>query len=249
MKISIITVVYNGERYIKDTIESVVNQTYNNIEYIVIDGKSSDSTLSIINQYKANISNVISEKDKSMYDAINKGLKIATGDFVLILNSDDFLVNCYVISEIVNLIQKNLGFEFYYGNLSILKGNTVSKRNTFQCSYSEILHSRHGTFIPHPALFISKKIAQKHIYNLKYLYASDFDYILNLAKTYESKFLQITVTVFRSHSESITSSGKINNERKLILKSNDLYKTNFIVRSFLFIRIWLYYKLIQYVNL
>jgi glycosyltransferase involved in cell wall biosynthesis len=96
MKISIITVVYNNVATIEDAINSVLLQTYNNIEYIIIDGGSNDGTLDILNKYKNRLSKLISEPDKGIYDAMNKGLKIATGEVVGILNSDD-LLNCSTI--------------------------------------------------------------------------------------------------------------------------------------------------------
>ena len=100
-KISIITVCYNSAKTIEDTIQSVVNQTYDNIEYIVIDGVSTDNTLEIINKYKNQITTIICEKDKGIYDAINKGIDLATGDIIANLNSDDFYIDNNVIADVV----------------------------------------------------------------------------------------------------------------------------------------------------
>ncbi|HRP58868.1 MAG TPA: glycosyltransferase family 2 protein, partial [Vicingus sp.] len=100
-KVSIITVCYNSEKTIEDTIKSVANQSYPNIEYIVIDGGSTDNTLAIIDKYKDKISTVISEKDHGIYDAINKGIKLATGDIIANLNSDDFYIDSDVITDVV----------------------------------------------------------------------------------------------------------------------------------------------------
>ena len=99
LKISIITVCRNSEQYLNETIESVVQQTYPHIEYIVIDGNSTDNTINIIKKNEANIYKWISEPDNSMYDAINKGLKLATGDYLLILNSDDSLASNSIIEK------------------------------------------------------------------------------------------------------------------------------------------------------
>jgi len=103
MRVSIITACKNSEETIEDTILSIVNQTYPDIEHVIIDGKSTDSTLAIIDKYKANVSFCISEKDKSMYEAMNKGVKMATGNLILILNSDDALLNSDTVECIVEL--------------------------------------------------------------------------------------------------------------------------------------------------
>ena len=103
MKISIITVCFNSQETIKDTIESVINQSYSNIEYLIIDGKSSDNTLEIINQYKKHVNFFISEKDQGIYDAINKGILNATGDIIGLLHADDIFDNNQVIENVVQI--------------------------------------------------------------------------------------------------------------------------------------------------
>ena len=100
MKVSIITVCYNSKEFIQHAIDSVLNQTYSNIEYIIIDGNSTDGTVDIVNSYGDKISKFVSEKDKGIYDAMNKGLSYVTGDVVGILNSDDFYISNTIISEI-----------------------------------------------------------------------------------------------------------------------------------------------------
>ena len=107
MKVSIITVVYNSKNTIKETIESVLHQDYPLIEYIIIDGQSNDGTLDIIKMYKDKISKLISEKDNGIYDAMNKGIKLANGDIIGILNSDDIFENNKVISKVVKIFKTN----------------------------------------------------------------------------------------------------------------------------------------------
>ncbi len=104
--ISIITVVYNGEKYLKQAIESVINQTYKNIEYIIIDGGSTDNTLNIIKNYHQNISKWVSEPDNGLYDAMNKGIKLATGELIGMVNSDDWS-ELTAVEIIVNEYLKN----------------------------------------------------------------------------------------------------------------------------------------------
>src|SRR4249919_2446252 len=102
MKVSIITVVYNNEKFIKDAIGSVLSQDYPDIEYIIVDGASTDNTMTEIDKYRSRISKIISEPDKGLYDAMNKGVQLATGDVIGILNSDDLYYDNHVISQVVD---------------------------------------------------------------------------------------------------------------------------------------------------
>ena len=108
MKVSIITVCFNSQETIKETIESVINQTYKNIEYIVIDGKSNDGTCSIINQFNTSISKFVSEKDNGIYVALNKGIRMSTGDIVGFLHADDVFDNKTVIEKVVKSFDINI---------------------------------------------------------------------------------------------------------------------------------------------
>lgn len=248
MKFTIITVVFNGEKYLLETIESVKKQTYQNIEYIIIDGGSTDSTVDIIKRHESFFSHWQSEPDKNMYDAINKGLSFATGDYILCLNSDDQLLTPNTIAEVAKHIQRNPNFLAYYGNIIKLKGGIQKRKKSFQCSYQNLLYSQHCSFIPHPSLFVSRIVAQNYHYSTLFSYASDYDYILGLAKIIFLKYIPVYVTLFRDHPESITSSGKLLSERIEILKKNSLFSKNYLLRQFHFIRIWFFYKLIQVVN-
>ena len=107
MKVSIVTVCFNSEKTIRDTIESVLSQDYPNIEYLIIDGLSDDNTSNIINQYRGSIAKVISEPDNGIYDAMNKGIEHATGDVIGILNSDDFFENSFVVSDVMDHFKSN----------------------------------------------------------------------------------------------------------------------------------------------
>lgn len=107
MKVSIITVVFNGLKTIEDTIKSVLSQRYHDIEYIVIDGGSTDGTLEILAMYQSSISKYISERDKGIYDAMNKGIKLSTGDIVATLNSDDIYAGETIVNQMVKFIQSN----------------------------------------------------------------------------------------------------------------------------------------------
>ena len=171
---SIITVVLNNEKYIKETIKSVINQKYKNFEYIIIDGKSTDNTLKIIKKYENKINKFISEKDKGIYDAFNKGISLASGKFICIVNSDDIL-KPNALSIIHKYINKNPKIDFIFGSVKkhwgILHGYKPQK-----IKYSFGFYSSHST-----GFFIKNNSAKKiGSYNIKYKYHADYDYFYRM---------------------------------------------------------------------
>jgi glycosyltransferase involved in cell wall biosynthesis len=247
IRMSIITVCKNSGQFLDETIRSVLDQDYPNIEYIIIDGDSNDNTLDIIREYSQKIAVCISEVDKGMYDAINKGLKLATGDYILILNSDDVLADKKVIKKVVKVISDKR-LDYYYGNMIKRKEGKIKKVKLFSVSYKKLLSSTHGTFVPHPCFFISSKInLMLEGYNPEYKFASDYDYILRALKNTGSKGLYVNIftTVFRIHENSITASGKINDERKKILEQHGYYLLPRITRLYYYYTLWIYYKIIN----
>ena len=127
MKISIITVVWNNVKTIKDTIDSVLSQTYKNIEYIVIDGGSTDGTLSLLESRRDQLSALVSEPDEGIYDAMNKGIKLAKGDVIGFLNSDDFYLNDKVISKVASEFERDIFLDASYANLIYVDQTNTSK--------------------------------------------------------------------------------------------------------------------------
>ena len=245
LKFSIITVVYNGEAFIEETIKSVIQQTYTDIEYIIIDGASTDQTISIINKYRSYIHYFISEKDSGMYEAINKGIQQATGDYILILNSDDYLFSPNVIEQINNIIQQKK-LDFFYCDIVRKINERFRHIRLRKYSFKELLCSEHCTYIPHPSFFIARDFIEKSklTYNLKYRYASDFDYILAaLQQSTNYNHIKLISTVFRDHPNSITSSGKINSERKQVLTTWGLNKIPIICRIYFYYKNWMVYKI------
>ncbi len=179
MKISIITITYNSEETLEDTIKSVVSQSYKNIEYIIIDGGSTDGTMDIVNKYKEFISIIVSEPDKGIYDAMNKGVNKATGNLVGILNSDDFYTNDNVLQNIASRIGTNDGI---YADLVY-----VDRVNTDKIiRYWKSKEYKEGSFLkgwmpPHPTFFIRKEIYNKYgTYNLSLKSAADYELMLRL---------------------------------------------------------------------
>ena len=151
--VSVITVVYNGEKYLEQTIQSVINQTYNNIEYIIIDGGSTDTTLDIIKKYKDYISYFISEPDNGLYDAMNKGIRRANGELIGMLNSDDWL-NLDAISTVQNAYVKNPGTKILHGDRTDISvdGYRLTGVST-QMTLCESIHEA----------YIARKVAGIHL--------------------------------------------------------------------------------------
>ena len=181
MKVSIITVCYNSSETIEDTILSVVNQSYPNIEYILIDGASKDSTLQIIERYSKNISAVVSEPDNGIYDAINKGLKLATGDVIGVLNSDDLYIDNQVVFDVVNKL-KNSQADCLYADLQYVDRIDLNrvKRNWVSGEYKSGLFYQ-GWMPPHPTFFLkSECYRQFGNYNIQLKSAADYELMLRM---------------------------------------------------------------------
>jgi glycosyltransferase involved in cell wall biosynthesis len=250
MKFSIITVAYNSERFIRQTIESVLNQTYKNIEYIIIDGKSTDKTYSIITEYKEYLAIFISEPDKNMYEAINKGMKLCTGDYISILNSDDYYANNNVISDIAKQIELNKGYNGVYGNLIKVnvKGDIIRKRKGFQVNYADLLFARTLSFVGHATFFMSRHcLSTIGFYNyLNFNYACDYDFILCCFQQYKFKHIDTYIMCFRTHKNSITSSGKLTDEIFKVLEKHNYYSNRVTKRFFKYYLLWLKFMILNF---
>jgi glycosyltransferase len=188
MKVSIVTVTYNSAETIEDTIKSVLNQDYNNIEYIIIDGVSKDNTLEIVNKYKDKIALIVSEKDKGIYDAIAKGIDKATGEVVVALNSDDMYASNDVISKVVELF-KSSHADAVYGDLNYVDRNDTTKtiRKWKSGNYKKG-HFLKGWMPPHPTFFVKKYCYAKYgSFNLSLRSAADYELMLRFIHKYEIK--------------------------------------------------------------
>lgn len=179
MKVSIITSCFNREATIKDAIESVISQNYPDIEYIVIDGASNDKSIEIIKQYQQHIAKFISEKDKGMYEAINKGIKQATGDIIGLVHSDDFLYSKDTITHIVQQFERT-GADLIYGNGLFVDFYNTNKiiRNWKSGVYSK-KKIRYGWLPLHPTVYIKKDCFQQlGLYDESFKIAADSDLLI-----------------------------------------------------------------------
>ncbi|MGC8824457.1 MAG: glycosyltransferase family 2 protein [Bacteroidales bacterium] len=179
-RVSVITVVFNGERLIERTIQSVISQTYPQIEYIIIDGKSRDATISIIQKYAQKIAYWISEPDKGLYDAMNKGLAAVTGDYVLFLNAGDTFFDNDTVQKAFSHWHPQV--DVLYGETLIVDeaGNIVGNRRLKAPENLSWQSFRDGMLVCHQSIFIRRSIVSP--YNLSYRIAADFDWVLNALK-------------------------------------------------------------------
>ena len=185
MKISIITVCYNSEKTIKETFESVLQQTYDNFEYIVIDGKSKDNTLKIIKDYqkkfkKRNIDfKYKSEKDKGLFDAMNKGIDESSGEIIGIINSDDVIHDPNAFKKIVERFKKDK-CDVTYSDLYIMDYNMEKVNRVFISGRKSY---KIGWYPPHPTMYVKKDVYNKYgKYDLEYRIAADYDFMIRIMK-------------------------------------------------------------------
>jgi len=184
MKVSIITISYNSEETIEDTIKSVVDQDYHDLEYIIVDGLSGDGTMDIIDRYKSKVALVISERDKGIYDAMNKGVRAATGDIVGILNSDDLYANNQVISEMVKTIGD--ADAAYADLVYVTRNNTDHITRSWKAgAYKRGLFKK-GWMPPHPTFFVRNECYDRYgLYSLELKSSADYELMLRFIHKHE----------------------------------------------------------------
>lgn len=183
MKISVITVTYNSEAYLTDTIESVLTQDYKDIEYIIIDGNSSDSTIDIIKRYEKDFDGRmkwVSEPDNGMYDAINKGIGMATGEVIGMLNSDDFYASEDVVSNIAQAFSTNACLQSVYGDIRFVSPVDLSKTvRYYQCNNWRPWQLRFGFMPAHPSFYTRRENYLRYgLYKTDYYIAADYELIV-----------------------------------------------------------------------
>lgn len=183
MKISIITVTFNSAATVRDTIESVLRQEYSDYEYLVIDGGSKDNTVDIIKEYEPKFGGRmrwISEKDKGMYDGINKGIRMATGDVVGIINSDDFYHRTDVFDIINKSFEENKGIQAIYGDVRFVHPDNLEKTvRYYSCKHWRPWRFRFGFMPAHPTFFTYKENFEKYgYYQYDYHIAADYELLI-----------------------------------------------------------------------
>jgi glycosyltransferase involved in cell wall biosynthesis len=198
--ISIITVVFNGEKYLEKTILSIINQSYTNIEYIIIDGSSTDGTLAIIKKYSHAINYFISESDQGIYDAMNKGIKAASGDWVNFMNAGD----CFFENNTLHILSKFLSndIDLIYGNHAIYQ----EEKNKHDIIDVKNKNPRWNIPFCHQSLFTRKTILEKHPFDTKYQISGDYNQYLEIkhSKT-KIKHVPLTISLYLNGGISATA--------------------------------------------
>lgn len=249
MKISIITVVFNNEKTIKMAIESVLSQSYFNIEYIIIDGGSTDKTVNIIKEYIDQVDYFNSEKDNGIYDAMNKGVKAATGDVIGILNSDDLYQDINVLETVMNQFNQEPSIDIIYGDLVYVKSDNLEKivRNWKSKSYYSNFFEN-GNVPPHPSLFVKKSVYEKAgLFNSDFKLAADYEFMLRIFKknSFNSKYINRVMVKMRLGGATNQSFSNVKRQNLEILKAwkhNEL-KVPFLLMVFRFCK-----RLIQFIK-
>lgn len=203
-KFSIITVTYNAGNVLEDTIQSIISQTYKNVEYIIVDGGSTDRTLGIIDKYKEHITRWVSEPDKGLYDAMNKGIKMATGDYLCFLNAGDELHEDDTLQQMVHSITSKTLPDVIYGETAIVdeEGHFLRMRRLSTPEHLTWKSFKKGMLVCHQAFFPKRELADP--YDLRYRLSADFDWCIRIMK--KSKYLHNThLTVIDYLNEGMTT--------------------------------------------
>lgn len=240
--VSIITIVFNGEKSIGRTIKSIINQTYPHIEYIVIDGGSADRTIDIVKQFGDKITFWKSEPDRGISDAFNKGISVATGEIIGFVNSDDWY-NEDTIEQIVPYFSE---YSVVYGDVQFWDGPKIKHR-----THSNHLKLKHGMTLAHPAVFVKKEMYQKFgLFNLDFKIAMDYEFI---AKLYfnEETFYNVNRIIVNMSLGGLSDRNWLRafEEEKKIktlylgsIQSNYFFLKQVLLLSLQRLRLWLYAK-------
>lgn len=228
MKVSIITIVYNNKEYISDCIESVYNQSYKDIEHIVIDGDSTDGTQQVIESYQDKLAYYTSEKDNGLYDALNKGIKKATGDIIGILHSDDVFYDIYVIEKILKAFDESNAELVYANGVFVDRVNPQIVKRVYSSKSFKKCFLLFGWIPLHTTIYVKKELFEKFgLYDRRYSIASDYDISLRWFKNngIVKYFLDEYVVKMRLGGKSTTASlQKLKSKEDLqIIKRNKLW--------------------------
>ena len=247
--VSIVTVVYNGEKHLEESIKSVINQTYDNVEYIIIDGGSTDGTVDIIKKYEDKIDYWVSEKDGGIYDAMNKGIVISHGKIIGIVNADDLIYPDTLAK--VSQAFKNDEVMFTYGQVDLADENSkifdIAKSIGLQSLKYRLF--RHMPFL-HPTMFVKKSVYEKiGLYDTNYKLSADYDFILRIIENkMQGIRLDFSSGMFRLGGQSGGVQSYLENHRLLLNHGVNfllVYLNSVILLSKLFFRKYIIHRILK----
>ena len=238
MKISLITITYNSAQTLKDTLTSVLEQTYTDIEYILVDGASKDNTVAIIKDFEPKFEGRmkwVSEPDKGLYDAMDKGIRMATGDVIGILNSDDFFTSKEVLAKVAEAFEQDTQLDAVYGDVHFVNPDDLQKCVRYYSSkvFKKSL-MRLGFMPAHPSFYLKKVCFDKYgVYKTDYKIAADFEFLLRVIykENVKTQYLPIDMVTMRTGGAStsgIESHLKIMKEHLRAFRENGVY-TNVVL--------------------
>ena len=248
MKISLITVTYNSGKTLACTLESVLSQSYPNVEYILVDGASKDDTVSIIKEYEPKFDGRmkwISEPDKGLYDAMNKGIRMASGDVIGILNSDDFFTSNDVLKQVTNAFEANKELDAVYGDVHFVHPDNLDKCVRY---YSSKIFKRGlmkiGFMPAHPSFYLKKeRFEQYGVYKTDYKIAADFEFLLRVIykNNIRTQYLPMDMVTMRTGGAStsgLESHKRIMKEHLRAFRENGLRNNVFMLSLRYPYKIW-----------
>lgn len=243
MKVSIITTSYNSSKTIEQTIASVQSQTYENVEHIIVDGKSTDDTLKIIQKYPHLIS--VSEEDQGLYDAMNKGISMASGDIIAILNSDDLYASTDVIERIVHSFEGNES-DCILTDIEIFNDQSKKVIRTYSAKKWRMWMFRIGWQPPHPGFFAKSSVYKTHgTFDIQFKISADFDFMFRVLYHKKTPYTKIQKTTVRMRAGGISQNGfnsraMANKEDHLSIKKYGYFSSPLLIWSKYLIKVLQY---------
>lgn len=244
MKVSIITVSFNGAKTIADTIESVLSQDFPQIEYIIVDGGSKDGTVEIIKQYQDRISHWVSEKDQGMYDAMNKGIAMATGDVIGILNSDDVYMNTHIVSELMELMQSQQAEVVFADLILVDQDNSQKVLRYYDSGHFHPNKFKYGWMPAHPTVFVKRELyGAVGNFSTSYQIAADYEMLIRILAIQRARYAYLPKPVVRMRSGGASTAGLsrnwiLNQEIVRACKENGIYSNMAMLLLKLPFKLW-----------
>lgn len=236
MKISLVTVSYNSDQTIRTTLDSVASQGYSDLEYIIVDGGSCDATRAVVEDYPELVTAFVSEPDDGIYDAMNKGVKRATGDVIGILNSDDFYLGSQVLKEVAALFHHDPGLEVVLGGVDFVNEFDLKRRmRKYAAGNFEPWMLRFGLMPPHPGVFVRRSVYERiGLFKSGYKIAADFEWLTRLFLVDRANYQVVHKTWVRMREGGISTRGLKSNiistiEMKRALQENGFFGSYFFL--------------------